>query len=93
MKSVIGPDEIQLIRSDEHHGNWLGAIQGNNELLSPVEIGHRSCSVCLLTHISMKLGRKLEWDANNEQFIGDAEANSMLERPQRAPYGTNYVKF
>ncbi|MEP1087504.1 Gfo/Idh/MocA family oxidoreductase [Algoriphagus sp.] len=93
LQSVIGPDEIQLIRSSEHHGNWLGAIQGNNELLSPVEIGHRSCSVCLLTHISMKLGRKLEWDANTEQFIGDAEANSMLERPQRAPYGTNQIKF
>jgi predicted dehydrogenase len=93
LKSVIGPDEIQLTRSTEHHGNWLGAIQGSNELLSPVEIGHRSCSVCLLTHISMKLGRKLEWDANNEQFIGDAEANAMLERPQRAPYGTNQIKF
>ena len=92
LKSVIGPDEIQLIRSDEHHGNWLGAIQGNNELLSPVEIGHRSCSVCLVTHISMKLGRKLEWDAAAEKFINDDEANAMLERPQRAPYGTNYVK-
>ncbi|MEP0712520.1 MAG: Gfo/Idh/MocA family oxidoreductase, partial [Algoriphagus sp.] len=32
LQSVIGPDEIQLIRSSEHHGNWLGAIQGNNEL-------------------------------------------------------------
>ncbi|SFB36758.1 Gfo/Idh/MocA family protein [Algoriphagus aquimarinus] len=92
LKSVIGPDEIQLIRSAEHHGNWLGAIQGNNELLSPAEIGHRSCSVCLLTHISMKLGRKVEWDAKAERFINDAEANSMLERKQRAPYGTNYVK-
>ncbi|WP_339751653.1 Gfo/Idh/MocA family oxidoreductase [Algoriphagus aquimarinus] len=92
LKSVIGPDEIQLTRSAEHHGNWLGAIQGNNELLSPAEIGHRSCSVCLLTHISMKLGRKVEWDAKAERFINDSEANSMLERKQRAPYGTNYVK-
>ncbi|WP_310108898.1 Gfo/Idh/MocA family oxidoreductase [Algoriphagus sp. 4150] len=92
LQSVIGPDEIQLIKSDEHHGNWLEAIQGNADLLSPVEIGHRSCSVCLVTHISMKLGRKLEWDAEAEQFINDPEANAMLERPQRAPYGTNYVK-
>jgi len=91
LSSVIGPDEIQLTRSDEHHGNWLGAIQGYNELLSPVEIGHRSCSVCLVTHISMKLGRKLEWDAKTEKFMNDSEANSMLERPQRAPYGTNDV--
>jgi len=25
--------------------------------------------------------------------VGDDEANSMLSRPQRAPYGTNYIKF
>ena len=35
----------------------------------------------------MKLGRKLEWDWKKEQFVNDAEANSMLERTERAPYG------
>ena len=93
LDSVIGPDEIQLLRSTEHHGNWLGAIQGNNELLSPAEIGHRACSVCLVSHIAMKLGRKLEWDAKSETFVNDAEANSYLSRPQRAPYGTNNIKY
>ena len=92
LQSVIGPEEINLIRSDEHHGNWLGAIQGNNELLSPAEIGHRSCSVCLVSHIAMKLGRKLEWDAAKEEFVNDKEANSHLSRTQRRPWGTDYVK-
>lgn len=92
LQSVIGPDEIQLIRSDEHHGNWLGAIQGNNKLLSPVEIGHRACSVCLVSHIAMKMGRRLEWDAAKEEFVNDKEANSHLSRPQRRPWGTDYVK-
>jgi hypothetical protein len=40
----------------------------------------------------MKLGRKLEWDAKTETFVNDSEANSYLSRPQRAPYGTNYIK-
>jgi predicted dehydrogenase len=92
LNSIIGVDEIQLQRSTAHHGNWLGAIQENNELLSPAEIGHRSCSVCLVSHIAMKLGRKLEWDAKSETFVNDSEANSHLSRPQRAPYGTNYIK-
>lgn len=91
LNSVIGADEIQLQRSTEHHGNWLGAIQGNNELLSPAEIGHRACSVCLVSHIAMKLGRKLEWDAKAETFVNDPEANSHLSRTQRAPYGTNFI--
>jgi myo-inositol 2-dehydrogenase / D-chiro-inositol 1-dehydrogenase len=92
LQSVIGENEIRLTRSTEHHGNWLEAIQGNAELLSPVEIGHRSCSVCLVSHVAMKLGRKLAWDPVKEEFINDEEANSHLSRPQRAPWGTDYVK-
>jgi hypothetical protein len=41
----------------------------------------------------MKLGRKLIWEPDKEMFTNDAEANSMLSRPQRAPYGTNYIKL
>jgi hypothetical protein len=40
----------------------------------------------------MRLARPLQWDPAREEFIGDAEANSMLQRPQRAPYGTQYAK-
>ena len=35
----------------------------------------------------MKLGRKLRWDPEKETFPGDEQANAMLARPQRAPYG------
>src|SRR5690606_26063057 len=87
LKSVIEDGEVHLIKSDEHHGNWLGAIQGKNELLSPVEIGHRACSVCLVSHVAMKLGRKLEWDPAKEEFVNDKEANQYLSRPQRKPWG------
>jgi len=37
--------------------------------------------------IAMKLGRRLTWDARTERFVGDAAANAMLTRPERAPYG------
>jgi len=92
LQSVIGENEIRLTRSSEHHGNWLDAIQGKTPLLSPVEIGHRACSVCLISHIAMKVNRKLEWDSAKEQFVNDSEANSHLSRTQRRPWGTDYVK-
>lgn len=92
LQSIIGPDEIQLQRSDSHHGNWLEGIQNEATLLSPVEIGHRACSVCLISHIAMKIGRRLEWDPQTERFVNDGEANSYLSRLQRAPYGTDNVK-
>jgi myo-inositol 2-dehydrogenase/D-chiro-inositol 1-dehydrogenase len=93
LTSVIGPNEIQLYKSESQQGNWLECIKTRKEPISPVEIGHRACSVCLTTHIAMKLGRKLNWDPEKERFVNDNEANSMLSRPQRAPYGTNYIKI
>ena len=91
LSSVIGPYEIQLYKSDEQHGNWLDCIESKKPPISTVEIGHRACSVCLITHISMKLNRKLNWNPKTEKFINDDEANSMLTRSQRKPFGVNYL--
>jgi myo-inositol 2-dehydrogenase / D-chiro-inositol 1-dehydrogenase len=93
LTSVIGPNEINLYKSDSQQGNWLDCIKSRKEPISPVEIGHRACTVCLVTHIAMKLGRKLIWEPETESFKDDPEANSMLTRPQRAPYGTNFIKL
>jgi hypothetical protein len=93
LTSVIGPNEIHLYKSESQQGNWLDCIKSRKEPISPVEIGHRACTVCLVTHIAMKLERKLVWDPDTERFTDDAEANSLLSRPQRAPYGTNYIKL
>ena len=41
------------------------------EPIAPVEVGHRSCSACLVAHIAMKTGRTLAWDPVRERFIGD----------------------
>ena len=92
LTSIIGPDEIHLYKSDEQHGNWLDCIESRKSPISPVEMGHRACSICLITHISMKLKRKLNWNPKKEKFINDDEANSMLTRSQRKPYGVNYIK-
>lgn len=86
IESVIGPNEINLYRSNEHHGNWLECIQTRKQPITPVELGHRACSTCLIHHMAMKLGRKLNWDPLNEKFINDDEANSLLNRQHRYPY-------
>jgi myo-inositol 2-dehydrogenase / D-chiro-inositol 1-dehydrogenase len=93
LKSVIKENEIHLYKIDNQHGNWLDCIKSRKEPISPVEKGHRACTVCLITHIAMKLDRKLNWNPDKEQFVNDNEANSMLSRPQRAPYGTDNIKM
>lgn len=84
--SVIGEKEIHLPVSKEHHGNWLESIVSRKEPIAPAEVGHRSCTACLLHHAAMKLNRKLYWDPKKEQFKNDPEANKLLSRPQRKEY-------
>lgn len=93
LKSIIGQNEIHLYNIDDQHGNWLDCIKSRKAPISPVEIGHRACSVCLVTHIAMKLGRTLQWNPDKEMFVNDQEANALLSRPQRAPYGTDNIKL
>jgi myo-inositol 2-dehydrogenase/D-chiro-inositol 1-dehydrogenase len=93
LDSVIKDNEIHLDVSNEQHGNWLDCIRTRQEPISPVEKGHRACTVCLIIHIAMKLGRVLTWDPEREIFTGDDEANSMLSRKQRYPYGTDYISI
>ncbi len=86
LDSVIGPDEIHLPTSPEHHGNWLQCVRTRQQPLAPIEIGHRACSTCLLHHAAMHLRRRLHWDPERERFQNDEEANSLLARSQRPPY-------
>lgn len=92
LQSVIQPNEIQLYESPEQHTNWLECIKNGKEPISHVELAHRSGSACLVAHAAMKLGRELHWDASEETFINDPEANRLLSRPQRYPYGSQYVQ-
>ncbi|MBN2814654.1 MAG: Gfo/Idh/MocA family oxidoreductase [Bacteroidales bacterium] len=86
LTSTIGANEIHLTQSADHHLNWLNSIRTGKPNISPAEVGHRSTSVCILSHIAMKLKRPLHWDPKAEQFRDDKEANSMLSRPEREPY-------
>lgn len=82
----FSPNDLRLYKSNNHKRNWLDCIKSRAETIAPVETGHRSCTVCLLGSIAMRLGRKLRWDPATERFIDDDEANAMRSRPMRAPW-------
>ena len=93
LEAKIGPNEIHLYNSPEQHGNWLDSIVSKKPTISPAEVAHRSCSACLLAHAAMKTPGKLFWDPKKELFTNNKEANKLLSRPQRFPYGTNYINY
>jgi myo-inositol 2-dehydrogenase/D-chiro-inositol 1-dehydrogenase len=78
---------VQFPHSLSHHRNWLECVQSRKQPLAPAPIAHRANTACIVSWIAMKLARPLTWDVATERFVNDAEANSMLSRPERAPYG------
>ena len=86
LQEVIGDDEEHLYVSNDHYRNFLECVRSRKEPICPVEVGHRSNTLCVMTHIAMKLGRKLKWDPVKETFLNDAEANALMGSERRSPW-------
>lgn len=69
-----------------HMANFFECVRDRGEPISDVASHHRELSSCHMCNIAMLLKRKLRWDPEKEEFIGDEQANALLSRPQRKPY-------
>jgi myo-inositol 2-dehydrogenase / D-chiro-inositol 1-dehydrogenase len=78
---------VTFPHSTSHHKNWLECVRSRQTPLVPAPVAHRANTACIVSWIAMKLGRPLRWDVNAERFVDDDQANAMLSRPERAPYG------
>jgi predicted dehydrogenase len=86
LKATIGPSEVHLFKSDNHHVNFIDAVKGRTKPAAPIDVAIRVDTLCHLQQIAVKLRRKLRWDPAQETFAGDEEANRMLDRPMRGPW-------
>jgi predicted dehydrogenase len=83
----------RLYVSNDHMGNFFDCMRSRKDPICAVEIGHRSASVCHLGAISLRTGKKLEWDPVKEEFIGEhaKEANGYATREMRMPYDYSFI--
>ena len=86
LRRTAGPGEIRLPVSNHHQQNFLDCVKSRRDPAAPIEVAVRSDTLCHLSDIAMRLGRKLKWDPAQEEFVGDAEANRMRSRPMRSPW-------
>jgi myo-inositol 2-dehydrogenase / D-chiro-inositol 1-dehydrogenase len=77
--------------SPSHYANWLECILANRQPIAPIDQSARSLEACAVAWISMKLKRKLTWNAATEMFVGDDAANALRERRARKPEYDYYV--
>lgn len=69
-----------------HMANFFHCIKTRELPISDVFTHYHSMNACHMANIAMLLGRKLRWDNEKFEFVGDAEANLLLRRRQREPY-------
>ncbi|MBM3334907.1 dehydrogenase, partial [Candidatus Sumerlaeota bacterium] len=66
--------------------NFIECVRERSLPISDVFTHHRAVSSCHLCNIALLLPRKLKWDPEREDFVGDREASAMVGHKQRAPY-------
>ncbi|MBI4605917.1 MAG: Gfo/Idh/MocA family oxidoreductase, partial [Planctomycetes bacterium] len=84
--TAIGPAEVRLRESSDHYGDFIECVRSRARTAAPVEVGHRSASICHLGAIAAVLKRKLRWDPAAERFLDDDEANRRTARKLREPW-------
>ena len=72
-----------------HFENFIECVRSRKveDLRAPIEEGHLSTTLCHLGNISYRVGRSVKFDGATERFEGDEEADKLLSRTYRAPYG------
>jgi len=85
-ESIIGPNDVRLYESTNHHRNFLECVRSRGTTITPIEVAHRAISIAHLGNIAMQLERKVQWDPAKERFVNDPEADRKLDRAMRAPW-------
>ena len=85
-EAPMGPNDVRLEESNDHHGNWLDCIRQRRRCIADVEIGARSATICHLGNIAYELRQELTWDPVRQCFVGNDQANKLLSRPMRSPW-------
>src|SRR5437763_1456404 len=71
-----------------HMANFFECCTDRTQPISDVAAHHRTMTTAHLANIAIRLGRKLTWNPQTEQMVGDDEANKWQKREQRKDYET-----
>jgi predicted dehydrogenase len=93
IETPLPSNATRLEVSSDHMGNFFDCVRSRKDPIAAVEAGHRSATVGHLIVIGLRLGRKFQWDASKEEFVGDGakEGNAQLAREMRKPYDYGFL--
>lgn len=83
---AAGASDSYLEPTNAHVSNFLESVRTRERSRSDIDVSVTGDAICHVSDIAIRLGRGLEFDAAEETFIGDAEANRRLKRYMRPPW-------
>ncbi len=86
LKTELGENRVRLYESRHHGKNFVECVHERKATITPIQAAHRSITIAHLGNIAMRLGRKVVWNPETENFGEDAQANRMLSRSMRSPW-------
>ncbi len=74
-----------------HLANFVECVKTRKKPRAPVEVGNSSAVLCHIANAMIRLFPETgpvvaKWDAQNEKFIDNDDANKMLVREERSPW-------
>lgn len=78
--------DTHLVSLQAHARVFIDSIKSRQKPPADVLVGHQATNPGHLMNIAWKLGRKIRWDPDKEEIIGDAEAAALLTKPYREPW-------
>jgi hypothetical protein len=73
--------------NEENVRGFLDAVRRGGRTTADAEVAHLSCGLVHLGEIAYRLRRVLDFHPEREHFRGDAEADALLSKPYREPWG------
>jgi predicted dehydrogenase len=90
-KGTPGPTEGKDLRGmtgyAEHMANFLNAVRNRTPTNAAAAIAHRSCALVHFGEIALRTRGRLDFDPKTERFIDCDEANELLTKEYRKPFG------
>jgi len=69
-----------------HVANFIDCMKTRNKPNCDIETGAHIARFAQMGNIAYRLGRKLNWDGEKQEFINDPEANALTKAEYRAPW-------
>jgi hypothetical protein len=81
------PKPVPMYKGEgDIYGDFVECVKTRERPFRDIELAVNTAVVAHLGNISYQLRRSLKWDSNKQEFVGDAEANRLIDRARREPW-------